>query len=170
MLALATQRLARVLGTKPEPGDVVHDVFTDVLAQPPREVTDWTAFLLEATALRVTGLGEIEAEVAAEVEAEPEIMAEDAAAIAVRRVQAAHSRDRLTRVMDYMTERQREIARLRLFEGRSVGQIATAMGTSSSNISQIVTRCLAKLQPTLAQFDTIDENDVTDLAPPRRVR
>ena len=167
MVAVAAQRLARVPGGGPEPDDIVHDVFADMLAQPPDDVADWTEFLLEAIVRRVTGLGECAADPIDDV---PAPTVEDPAATAVRRLQAAHTRARLTRVMDYMTERQREIAHLRLFEGRTVGQIATAMGTSSSNISQIVTRCLTKLQPTLAQLDTIDENDVTDLAPPRRVR
>jgi RNA polymerase sigma factor (sigma-70 family) len=167
MLGVAAQRLARIPGGGPEPGDIVHDVFADVLTQPPPDLTDWTAFLVEATVRRVAGLEEYAED---PVDGVPAPMVEDPAAVAVRRVQAAYTRARLTRVMDYMTERQREIAHLRLFEGRTVGQIAAAMGTSSSNISQIVTRCLTKLQPTLAQLETIDENDVTDLAPPRRVR
>ena len=42
------------------------------------------------------------------------------------------------------------------------------MNTSSSNISQIVIRCLAKLQPVLTTFDTFGSHDLEEIRPPRR--
>jgi RNA polymerase sigma factor (sigma-70 family) len=144
-----------------EPADLAHDAFAAVLADPPATVSDWQAFLVQLTAELCPGrVDRAEAE-------EPAI--EDAAAIAVRRLTADEVRHRMLRVMDYMTERQREITRLRLFEGLSVGEIAEEMHTSSSNISQIVIRCLVKLAPVLTQFETVDHRDLERVRPPRRV-
>ncbi|MBB4905880.1 sigma-70 family RNA polymerase sigma factor [Actinophytocola algeriensis] len=151
-----------------EASDVVHEVFVAVLSDPPLVEPDWRVFLTELTiqmsaADRDVPAGTIE-EDPAEVEA-----VEDAAAIAVRRLAACEVRQRILRIMGYMTERQRQITRLRLFEGLTVGEIALAMNTSSSNISQIVIRCLTKLQPVLTQFDTFDQHDLEGVRPPRRV-
>lgn len=155
-----------------EASDMVNEAFLAVLSDPPSVETDWRVFLTEL-------IVEMSAEESDPPRTdgmdhgmdhdpvEPEL-AEDTAAIAVRRVAAAEVRQRILRVMGYMTERQRQITRLRLFEGLSVGEIATVMNTSSSNISQIVIRCLTKLQPVLTQFDTFDQRDLERVRPPRR--
>jgi RNA polymerase sigma factor (sigma-70 family) len=149
--------------------DVVHEVFVAVLSDPPLDEPDWREFL---TAL-ITELGAAECDSPQTtcIDDDPEDLEpiEDAATIAVRRVAACEVRQRILRVMGYMTERQQQITRLRLFEGLSVGEIALAMNTSSSNISQIVIRCLTKLQPVLTQFDTFDQHDLEGVRPPRRV-
>jgi DNA-directed RNA polymerase specialized sigma24 family protein len=148
-----------------EPTDVVHDAFAAVLADPPPAVPDWQVFLVELTGrLCPAGLDGIPA-----ADDDETAETEDTATIAVRRLTADEVRHRILRVMNYMTERQREITRLRLFEGLSVGEIAAIMDTSSSNISQIVIRCLTKLAPVLTQFDTIDSRDLEGVRPPRRV-
>ena len=149
-----------------EAADIVHEVFAGMLGEPPPSVADWGAFLMDL----ITELGAAEAESPQTTsldEVEPELV-EDAAAIAIRRVAACEVRHRIQRVMGYMTERQREITRLRLFDGLSVGEIAALMNTSSSNISQIVIRCLTKLQPVLTEFDTFDKRDLEQVRPPRR--
>lgn len=160
-----------------EAADVVNETFAAVIDDPPPAVPDWRAFLVDSTLARLelvaVGLPErwclcvtLDDVTAGTVtEARP---AEDAAVIALRRIDADEIRQRILRVMDYMTDRQREITRLRLFEGRTVGEIAAEMNTSSSNISQIVIRCLAKLQPVLTQFDTVDDTDLERVRPPRR--
>ncbi len=160
---------ARCVGrrTDREASDLVHEVFADVLSDPPADVPDWLVFLAD----QVTAMGGAECDLPATACLDDGLdaaLVEDAAVIAVRRVAAAEVRQRILRVMGYMTERQRQITRLRLFEGLSVGEIAAAMNTSSSNISQIVIRCLTKLQPVLTEFDTFDEHDLERVRPPRR--
>jgi DNA-directed RNA polymerase specialized sigma24 family protein len=141
--------------------DVVQEVFVALLADPPRTaVPDWRDLLVRLTATASLG-----GETPPVEEGLPE---EDTAAIVVRRGTAEETRRRMQRVMSYMTERQREVTRLRLFEGFSVGEIAARINTSSSNVSQIVTRCLAKLGPSLAGGDGFDEHDLEQLRPPRR--
>lgn len=146
--------------------DLVHEVFVAILSDPPKDEPDWHDLLTRLMAeLCVRGAEAV-------VDEEPvldEEPVEDVAAVAVRRVAAAEMRQRILRVMDYMTERQREITRLRLFEGLSVGEIAVLMNTSSSNISQIVIRCLVKLAPSLTHFDTVDQRDLELVRPPRRI-
>ena len=152
--------------------DVVNDVFTAVLTNPPQTPCDWQRVLVDITVQQVrramcrAGWDLTVDDLADDVVVT--LPVEDAAMIAIRRVNAGEVRKRILRVMDYMTDRQRQITRLRLFEGLSVGEIAQAMNTSSSNISQIVIRCLAKLQPVLTQFDTFDEDDLEGVRPPRR--
>jgi RNA polymerase sigma factor (sigma-70 family) len=145
-----------------EATDVVHDVFADVFADPPPSVPDWRDFFVELIARHCPGRPD-------RTTAAETADIEDAAVIAIRRLTADEVRHRILRVMNYMTERQREITRLRLFEGLSVGEIAAIMDTSSSNISQIVIRCLTKLAPVLTQFDTFDQHDLERVRPPRRV-
>ncbi len=159
MTAVASVRLRN----RPDvdPADVVHEAFASVLADPPPVEPDWQVFLVELTGRLCPCRQERAADETA--------LIEDAAAIALRRVTAAELRQRMLRVMDYMTPRQREITRMRLFEGLSVGEIAARMKTSSSNISQIVIRCLTKLAPVLTQFDTFDQHDLERVRPPRRV-
>jgi RNA polymerase sigma factor (sigma-70 family) len=143
--------------------DVVHEAFVAAISDPPDGEPDWRDFLTALTAELCVRR--------AEQDLDDELSTvEDPAVVAIRRVAAAEIRQRMLRVMDYMTERQREITRLRLFEGLSVGEIAAVMNTSSSNISQIVIRCLAKLAPILTQFDTFDQRDLERVRPPRRVR
>ncbi|MCT2582929.1 sigma-70 family RNA polymerase sigma factor [Actinophytocola gossypii] len=158
--------------------DVVNDVFAAVLTNPPPTPCDWQALLVDITVRQVRrrmcrpgrGAAPLTIDDLAGLADDLVVMlpVEDAAMIAIRRVNAGEVRKRILRVMDYMTDRQRQITRLRLFEGLSVGEIAQAMNTSSSNISQIVIRCLAKLQPVLTQFDTFDEDDLEGVRPPRR--
>ena len=160
---------ARCVGcrTDREACDLVHEVFADVLSDPPSDEPDWPVFLAEL----ITAMGMAEHDFPAAALDDDRLdseLVEDAAAIAVRRVAASQVRQRILRVMGYMTERQRQITRLRLFEGLSVGEIAAAMNTSSSNISQIVIRCLTKLQPVLTEFDTFDQHDLERIRPPRR--
>ena len=152
-----------------EPSDVVNEAFVAVLSDPPEVEPDWRAFLTDLVTELGAGEGDLPATASIDHDpVEPELV-EDTAAIAVRRLSACEVRQRILRVMDYMTERQRQITRLRLFEGLSVGEIAAVMNTSSSNISQIVIRCLTKLQPVLTQFDTFDQHDLERVRPPRRV-
>lgn len=139
--------------------DLVHEAFVAVLADPPAGEPDWPHLLTTRMAEFCVGHTELV------VDDEP---VEDTAAVALRRVAAGEVRQRILRVMGYMTERQRQITRLRLFEGLSVGEIATRMNTSSSNVSQIVIRCLVKLAPSLTQFDTFDQRDLERVRPPRR--
>jgi RNA polymerase sigma factor (sigma-70 family) len=148
--------------------DLVHEAFVAVLSDPPEDEPNWQDFLTRLMSeLCLRGAEQVvNGELDEGLDEEP---AEDAATVAVRRVAAGEVRQRILRVMDYMTERQREIIRLRLFEGLSVGEIATQMHTSSSNISQIVIRCLVKLAPSLTQFDTFDQRDLEGVRPPRRV-
>ena len=143
--------------------DVVHEAFVAAFSDPPSDETDWRGFLMNLTVQMCVSQVELVLDV------DPGSV-EDAAVVAIRRVAAGEVRQRILRVMDYMTERQREITRLRLFEGLSVGEIAAVMNTSSSNISQIVIRCLTKLAPILTQFDTFDQSDLERVSPPRRVR
>jgi RNA polymerase sigma factor (sigma-70 family) len=151
-----------------EASDVVNEVFVALLSDPPACEPDWRVFLTELIARMSAEDGDLPATVSTDDDAlEPEL-SEDAAAIAVRRLSACELRHRILRVMGYMTERQRQITRLRLFEGLSVGEIAAVMNTSSSNISQIVIRCLTKLQPVLTQFDNFDQHDLERVRPPRR--
>jgi RNA polymerase sigma factor (sigma-70 family) len=155
--------------------DVVNDVFAAVLTNPPPTPCDWQTLLVDITVRQVRrtmcraarGSAPLVVDDLAD-DVVVTLPVEDAAMIAIRRVNAGEVRKRILRVMDYMTDRQRQITRLRLFEGLSVGEIANAMNTSSSNISQIVIRCLAKLQPVLTQFDTFDEDDLEGVRPPRR--
>jgi RNA polymerase sigma factor (sigma-70 family) len=155
--------------TDREAADIVHEVFADMLSDPPPCVPDWRVFLLGMiTTMSAADTDNVQTTSIDDGEVEPEL-AEDAAAVAIRRVAARDVRRRILRVMGYMTERQRQITRLRLFEGLSVGEIADIMNTSSSNISQIVIRCLTKLQPVLTEFDTFDQHDLEQVRPPRRV-
>ncbi|GAB1509700.1 hypothetical protein JCM33774_17410 [Actinophytocola sp. KF-1] len=147
--------------------DLVHEVFAELLSDPPPDEPDWPVFLAGLVTQRGAAEHDPQPTALDEDPGEPEPV-EDAAAIAVRRVAACEVRQRILRVMGYMTERQRQITRLRLFEGLSVGEIAAAMNTSSSNISQIVIRCLTKLQPVLTEFDTFDQHDLERVRPPRR--
>jgi DNA-directed RNA polymerase specialized sigma24 family protein len=155
--------VARRMRDRPdvEAADVVHDAFLAVLADPPPVEPDWPDFLVELAGQLCPGRPDRTTEAV--------VVSEDPAAVALRRLTAHEVRHRILRVMAYMTERQREITRLRLFEGLSVGEIAERMGTSSSNISQIVIRCLVKLTPVLTQFDTLDPRDLERVRPPRRV-
>lgn len=144
--------------------DLVHEVFADLMRDPPRTTADWRAYLVAAVIQRMTDeTGRTVEEAVTESD-----RIEDPSLLAERRMHAEEIRSRVLRIMGYMTPRQQQIARLRLFEGRSVGQIAEAMATSSSNISQIVIRCLAKLQPVLVQLESIDDADVEAVRPPRR--
>lgn len=145
-----------------DPYDVVHEAFVAAISDPPVDVPNWGDFLTRLT-VRVC------AELAAPLPDEPFRPVEDTAAVAIRRLDADETRQRILGVMNYMTERQREVTRLRLFEGLSVGEIATIVRTSSSNISQIVIRCLTKLEPVLTHFDTFDQHDLEQVRPPRRV-
>ncbi len=157
-----------------EPGDLVHDVFAVAIGDPPPEEPDWGNFLTDLTAALTLGDAEPVDDLDLDVDDVDGFVdrspMEDAALVAIRRVSACEMRKRMLRVMDYMTERQREITRMRLFEGLTVGEIAEVMNTSSSNVSQIVVRCLAKLAPILVQFDTFDQHDLERVRPPRRVR
>ncbi|TDV51907.1 sigma-70 family RNA polymerase sigma factor [Actinophytocola oryzae] len=145
--------------------DVVHEVFTAVMCDPPPEEPDWYGYF--------TGMienlcaGRVEYYSAPVKSAEQLENPED---VAVRRVDACDVRRRLLRVMAYMTERQCEVTRLRLFDGLTVGEIAATVNTSSSNVSQIVIRCLIKLEPVLTQLETFDRKDLEALRPPRRMR
>ncbi|MFC4856841.1 sigma-70 family RNA polymerase sigma factor [Actinophytocola glycyrrhizae] len=155
-------------GPDREAADVVSEAFVALLSEPPETEPDWRVFLTELIAGMSVENRELPATTSIDhAPVDPELV-EDAAAIALRRVSAGELRQRILRVMCYMTERQRQITRLRLFEGLSVGEIAAVMNTSSSNISQIVIRCLAKLQPVLTQFDHIDERELERVRPPRR--
>ncbi|GAB3443937.1 sigma-70 family RNA polymerase sigma factor [Actinophytocola sediminis] len=140
--------------------DLVHEAFVAVLSDPPAHEPNWPDLLTARMA---------ESCVRATDPVVDEQPIEDAADVAVRRLAAGEVRQRILRVMGYMTERQREITRLRLFEGLSVGEIAARMNTSSSNVSQIVIRCLSKLAPSLTQFDTFDQRDLERVRPPRRL-
>jgi RNA polymerase sigma factor (sigma-70 family) len=168
LIEVAAQRLCE----RPDldAGDLVHDAFAAALSNPPLTEPEWLAFLSNLTAEIILvrrepmSIDVLDDDVV--VEPGP---AEDTEAIAIRRAVACEVRHRILRVMHYMTERQREITRLRLFEGLSVGEIAAVMNTSSSNISQIVIRCLTKLAPIITQFDAFDQHDVERLRPPRRV-
>jgi RNA polymerase sigma factor (sigma-70 family) len=175
MTEVAEQRIRDGRRTVLEAADVVNEVFAAVIGDPPADVPDWRAFL-EASTARLC-VAHLEQGVAAipVAEVDDAMMAvarsvEDAAMTALRRVAACEARKRLLRVMGYMTERQREITRLRLFESRSVGEIAAIMNTSSSNISQIVIRCMVKVQPVLTRFDTFDHRDFERVRPPRRLQ
>lgn len=161
MIEVATRRIRERADL--EAVDVVHEAFVAAISDPPSTEPDWRDFLIDLTAQLCVRRVEL-------VLHEEPGSVEDAAVVAIRRVAAGEVRQRILRVMDYMTERQREITRLRLFEGLSVGEIAAVMNTSSSNISQIVIRCLTKLAPVLTQFDTFDQNDLERVRPPRRVR
>ena len=125
-----------------EAADVVNEVFAAMISDPPPTVGDWRTFLTESTLqwMERTREGterphqcrppeEVPAGTALDA-----LLAEDAALIALRRVHAEEIRKRILRIMDYMTDRQRQITRLRLFEGLTVGEIAVAMNTSSSNV------------------------------------
>jgi RNA polymerase sigma factor (sigma-70 family) len=151
--------------------DVVHEAFVAVLRDPPGEEQDWAEFLVALTTGLCLGRAAPSVTVSGE-DADEDAVAgaeEDAAVVAIRRVVASEVRHRILGVMNYMTERQREITRLRLFEGLSVGEIAARVNTSSSNVSQIVIRCLAKLAPILTQCDSFDHHDLERVRPPRRV-
>jgi RNA polymerase sigma factor (sigma-70 family) len=168
MIAVAMRRVCE----RPDldAGDLVHDAFAAMLSNPPNPETEWLGFLTDLIAAALLVRAEpMSIEALADDSAFEPALTEDTATIAVRRVAAGEVRHRILRVMNYMTERQQEITRLRLFEGLSVGEIAAVMNTSSSNISQIVIRCLTKLAPVITQFDTIDQHDVERLRPPRRV-
>lgn len=141
--------------------DVVQEVFASLLADPPETPPDRGVLLARLAAVVPVGRG------APPVQEVPH--EEDTAVVVVRRVAAEELRGRIQRVMGYMTERQRVITRLRLFEGLSVGEIATLIGTSSSNVSQIIIRCLAKLGPSLLRCDGFGEQDLEQLRPSRRV-
>jgi RNA polymerase sigma factor (sigma-70 family) len=141
--------------------DIVQEVFASLIADPPETPPDWGVLLARLSAVVPVGGDTPPVE-----EVPPE---EDTAVVVVRRVAAEELRGRIQRVMGYMTERQRVITRLRLFEGLSVGEIATLIGTSSSNVSQIIIRCLAKLGPSLLRCDGFDEQDLERLRPSRRV-
>jgi RNA polymerase sigma factor (sigma-70 family) len=145
-----------------DPADVAHEAFAVAISDPPADEPNWLDFLTRLTA-------QVGAELAGPFPDEPLKPVEDTAIVAMRRVDADEARQRILRVMNYMTERQREVTRLRLFEGLSVGEIATIVHTSSSNISQIVIRCLTKLEPVLTHFDTFDHRDLEQVRPPRRV-
>jgi RNA polymerase sigma factor (sigma-70 family) len=151
--------------------DVVQEVFVAVLRDPPGEEHDLAELLVTLTVRLCMGAVEPLSGRYPFLELDDldEEIEEDAAATAVRRVVAAEVRHRILGVMNYMTERQREITRLRLFEGMSVGEIAARVNTSSSNVSQIVIRCLAKLAPILTQCDSFDQHDLERVRPPRRV-
>ena len=161
---------ARCVGgrTDREAADLVHEVFADVLSDPPADECDWLVFLAGLVAEMGVAECDLPAPASLDDDGPAAELVEDAAMIAVRRVAASEVRQRILRVMSYMTERQRQITRPRLFEGLSVGEIAAAMNTSSSNISQIVIRCLTKLQPVLTEFDTFDKHDLERIRPPRR--
>jgi RNA polymerase sigma factor (sigma-70 family) len=151
-----------------EAADVVNEAFAAVLSDPPPVEPDWRVFLTALITELSVDNGDHPTTASIDdhpIEPDP---VEDTATIAVRHVAASEVRQRILRVMGYMTERQQQITRLRLFEGLSVGEIATVMNTSSSNISQIVIRCLTKLQPVLTQFDTFDQRDLERVRPPRR--
>jgi RNA polymerase sigma factor (sigma-70 family) len=141
--------------------DVVQEVFASVIADPPETPPDWGVLLV-----RLTDSVRIGRDTRPVEEAVPE---EDTAVVVVRRGTAEEIRGRIQRLMGYMTERQREVTRLRLFDGLSVGEIATLTGTSSSNVSQIVIRCLTKLGPSLVRCDGFDEPDLERLRPSRCV-
>jgi RNA polymerase sigma factor (sigma-70 family) len=148
--------------------DAVSEAFVALLSDPPSVEPDWKVFL-PGLIVAMNGARRSPTQTAStDVESVEPHPVEDAANTAIRRVTASETRQRILRVMGYMTERQREITRLRLFEGLSVGEIATVMNTSSSNISQIVIRCLTKLQPVLTQFDTFTQHDLNGVRPPRR--
>lgn len=148
-----------------DPADLVHEAFVAVLSDPPRDERNWPVLLTS----RLAEICAPDTEPVPDTPALDEEPAEDSATVAVRRLAADEVRQRILRVMAYMTERQREITRLRLFEGLSVGEIADRMNTSSSNVSQIVIRCLVKLAPSLTQFDTFDQRDLERVRPPRRL-
>jgi RNA polymerase sigma factor (sigma-70 family) len=141
--------------------DVVHDTFIAAICNPPVDEPDWQEFLTQLMAKTCFDCRE-------PVPDEEVVPIEDPAAIAIRRVDAGEVRRRALRVMSYMTPRQREITHLRLFEGLSVGEIANIANTSSSNISQIVIRCLNKLGPIFTQLDLFDQHDLELMRPPRR--
>lgn len=144
--------------------DLVHEAFVAVLSDPPVDEPNWPDLLTARMAEACAREPVVDEEPVAG--GEP---VEDTATVAVRRLAADEVRQRILRVMGYMTERQREITRLRLFEGLSVGEIAARVNTSSSNVSQIVIRCLVKLAPSLTQFDTVDHRDLERVRPPRRL-
>jgi RNA polymerase sigma factor (sigma-70 family) len=147
--------------------DVVHDAFVAAISEPPADDTDWQEYLVRLIAEACARCSQrILDEAGLDLDLAP---VDDPEAIAVRRLRAREIRQRVVRVMDYMTERQREITRLRLFDGLSVGEIAAIVDTSSSNISQIVIRCLTKLAPILIQLDLLNEHDIEHMRPPRRV-
>jgi DNA-directed RNA polymerase specialized sigma24 family protein len=148
--AMLEAAAARVAGRPDlDAADVAHEVFAAVLADPPRDVGDWREFLTGRTASVCLGDRAPDLE-----DVRPD---EDVVAIVMRRVSAAEARRRLLRVLDYMTE------------GLSVGEIAERVDTSSSNISQIVVRCLTKLGPSLVQLDGFDRHDLERVRPPRRL-
>jgi RNA polymerase sigma factor (sigma-70 family) len=149
-----------------EAADVVHDAFVAAISAPPADEPDWQEYLARLMAEACTEC----LQWILDEENIPEPAGDDPETIAVRRVGAGEVRQRVMRVMDYMTERQREVTRLRLFEGRSVGEIAAIVDTTSSNVSQVLVRCLAKLAPILIQLDLLNEHDLEYMRPSRRVR
>jgi RNA polymerase sigma factor (sigma-70 family) len=147
--------------------DIVHDAFVAAISEPPADEPDWQEYL---TRLITEACSDCPQQIPCGLSTPDLVAVDDPEAMAVRRVRAGEVRQRVVRVMGYMTERQREITRLRLFEGLSVGEIAAKVDTSSSNISQIVIRCLTKLTPILIQLDLLNQRDVEYMRPPRRVR
>lgn len=145
--------------------DLVHEAFALAMCDAPMGVRHWYDFLARLMTQVCSDHTEQDIPSAEEID-----QLEDPEDVAVRRLGANEVRQRVLAVMSYMTERQCEITRLRLFDGLSVGEIATIVNTSSSNVSQIVIRCLTKLGPILAQLDTFDGHDLECLRPPRRMR
>lgn len=155
--------------------DLVNEAFTSVMSNPPAEVDDWEKFLITVTMRRfrdylksadhrhtylVAG-----ADDAPTVEPLP---AEDSAEVAIRRVRASGTRDLLLRAMGSLTTRQQEVARLLLFDGLTVGEIAAKLDTSSANISQLVKKSLARLEEILVEFDGVEPVDIEQIRPTRR--
>jgi RNA polymerase sigma factor (sigma-70 family) len=147
--------------------DIVHDAFVAAISEPPVDEPDWHEYL---NRLMQEACADCPQRILIGLTAPAPSQDEDPETMAVRRVGADEVRQRVLRVMAYMTERQREITRMRLFEGLSVGEIAELVDTSPSNISQIVIRCLTKLTPVLLHLDLLNQHDIEYMRPPRRVR
>ena len=94
--------------------------------------------------------------------------AEDIAELVVRRAHAAGVRTRLLTILDGMTARQQQVARLRLFEEKPVTVIAAELGTSPANVSQLLKNALRHIAEALTELDEVDPVDVERLRPARR--
>lgn len=146
MLRVAASRLRLAGRDTDQAQDVVNQVFVEVMSRPPATVSNWESYLVRATSHRVSdhmsaaearrafpaGTGAGNPADLLDTAAPDDV--EDQAFKALRSEQLRH---RIRELLVGLTDSERRVVRLRLFDGRPNVEIAALLGVSQARVSQL---------------------------------
>lgn len=155
--------------------DVVNEAFASVMKNPPDSVDNWEAFLVRATKLRAIDYmkcADVKNVLLNDDDELYDILSSESLEVdgvadeAIRRLNAAAVRERLTDILDTLSPQQREVVERRVLHSMSVGLIAEALETSTANVSQLLRKGLMHVAEALHPLE-VNPADVDALRPRR---